>query len=198
MVERLDSEKHDVAQVAQLIYQTDAQILPFVFGKDEKKAVRRIEKLIRMGRNTFGSEHLTVLTEKNFVQGILVGFTAKEKQGFREKTVFPRVFGVFGSIRLLFVMTVLGNLISLHFEPYDYHISNLSVRADCRGKGFGSILLCHAIQQAREKGCKRVVLDVNTQNPNALRLYEKNGFRIAHHNRSKFLPISCYTMQLYL
>ncbi len=45
-----------------------------------------------------------------------------------------------------------------------------------RGKGYGSALLQHAIQSAREKGLKRVELDSGFPREKAHRFYEKTGF----------------------
>ena len=46
-----------------------------------------------------------------------------------------------------------------------------------RGQGIGSFILEAGIKLAREKGCKRAVLDVDIGNEGALRLYQRFGFR---------------------
>jgi ribosomal protein S18 acetylase RimI-like enzyme len=50
------------------------------------------------------------------------------------------------------------------------------VREPARGGGVGRALAQAAIARARERGCRRIELDVNEDNPAALALYEGLGF----------------------
>lgn len=54
----------------------------------------------------------------------------------------------------------------------DDSIEMLFIDSDCRRQGYGSAL----IDFAKEKGATKV--DVNEQNPSALKFYESKGFRI--------------------
>jgi len=57
-------------------------------------------------------------------------------------------------------------------------VSGLGVRQDFHGRGFGEILLRHAINYYLESGREKVVLSVDTGNESgALRLYEKVGMK---------------------
>lgn len=47
---------------------------------------------------------------------------------------------------------------------------------DARRLGVGRALTEAAIERARERGCRRIQLDVNEANPEALALYEGVGF----------------------
>ena len=60
----------------------------------------------------------------------------------------------------------------------EFYISVLSVDKKHRGKGIGSLLLRQAVNTARVRNCKSVLLDVYGDNAAALALYEKFGFRI--------------------
>jgi RimJ/RimL family protein N-acetyltransferase len=52
----------------------------------------------------------------------------------------------------------------------------VSVRQSERGRGIGTKLITHAEAFARERGARRLELDVFAKNEGALRLYEKLGF----------------------
>jgi GNAT superfamily N-acetyltransferase len=58
----------------------------------------------------------------------------------------------------------------------DCWLEDLFVREPARGGGVGRALAQAAIARARERGCRRIELDVNEDNPAALALYEGLGF----------------------
>jgi len=59
----------------------------------------------------------------------------------------------------------------------------LSIEAICvdeesRGKGIGTVLLNHLKTIGKENGCTDMYLTVNEENENAIKVYEKFGFKI--------------------
>ncbi|MDA0808875.1 MAG: GNAT family N-acetyltransferase [Planctomycetota bacterium] len=56
------------------------------------------------------------------------------------------------------------------------NIHDLAVSAKYRGQGVGTMLLDAVAERARELGCCRVTLEVDTANPGAKKLYERSGF----------------------
>ena len=58
-------------------------------------------------------------------------------------------------------------------------IQNLGIVPDHRGRGLGTVLLWHAGVGFREAGLNRMHLEVTGDNPDAMRLYERIGFRVA-------------------
>jgi GNAT superfamily N-acetyltransferase len=58
----------------------------------------------------------------------------------------------------------------------DCLLEDLFVEEPARGSGLGRALVRGAIERARERGCRRMELDVNENNPAALALYESFGF----------------------
>lgn len=57
------------------------------------------------------------------------------------------------------------------------HFSDFCVREDLRGKGIGSRILEFAISYFRENGMQTVRLHVFKDNPSAIRLYTRYGFK---------------------
>lgn len=60
----------------------------------------------------------------------------------------------------------------------DCWLEDLYVRDSSRGEGIGRMLVEEAMESARERGAKRIELDVNASNEAALALYVACGFRI--------------------
>jgi GNAT superfamily N-acetyltransferase len=58
----------------------------------------------------------------------------------------------------------------------DCWLEDLYVSEAARGRGLGSALTNGAIERARERGCKRIELDVSEGNRPAWELYERHGF----------------------
>lgn len=59
-------------------------------------------------------------------------------------------------------------------------IESVRIAREARSQGLGEGLLRYAIEQARAKGCALVQLTSDTQRPEALRFYERLGFRASH------------------
>ncbi|HEX6024221.1 MAG TPA: GNAT family N-acetyltransferase [Solirubrobacter sp.] len=58
----------------------------------------------------------------------------------------------------------------------DCWLEDLFVHESARGTGLGKALTEACIERARARGCKRIELDVNESNTNAIRLYTSLGF----------------------
>lgn len=59
-------------------------------------------------------------------------------------------------------------------------IEAVRIASRLRGQGLGSQLIRHAIDRAREKGCKLVQLTSDNSRQGAHRLYERLGFKASH------------------
>lgn len=75
----------------------------------------------------------------------------------------------------------------------DCWLEDLFVLGEARGAGWGRGLLEAVVELARERGCKRVELDVDEGNAAAQRLYESFGFASSKRPGERVL-----FMQLYL
>jgi ribosomal protein S18 acetylase RimI-like enzyme len=73
------------------------------------------------------------------------------------------------------------------FTPYLTHqggwratIEGVRTSTSVRGKGVGTKLIKWAIQRAEERGCHLVQLTTDKNRPDALRFYERLGFKATH------------------
>ena len=59
-------------------------------------------------------------------------------------------------------------------------IEGVRIAAEQRGRGVGQLMINWAIDQARVRGCRVVQLTTDRQRPDAIRFYQKIGFRPSH------------------
>lgn len=59
----------------------------------------------------------------------------------------------------------------------EFHLGNLAVRLQSRGRGQGRTLLHEALALARQRGCRLATLEVRASNQPAIELYRSFGFR---------------------
>ena len=81
----------------------------------------------------------------------------------------------------------LVGMLQITFIPYLTHIGSwrcliedVRIHIDYRGQGFGEQMFAHAIELAKNKGCTIVQLTSDKQRPDAIRFYEKLGFKATH------------------
>ncbi|BDP34868.1 TPA: GNAT family N-acetyltransferase [Vibrio parahaemolyticus] len=81
----------------------------------------------------------------------------------------------------------LVGMLQITFIPYLTHIGSwrcliegVRIDSDYRGQGFGEKMFEYAIEQAKNKGCTIVQLTSDKQRPDAIRFYEKLGFKATH------------------
>jgi len=67
------------------------------------------------------------------------------------------------------------------------HILTIAVRPELRGQGIGRWLLLYLLDEARQAGCAKVVLEVRPSNEAAIRLYESLGFAVIG-RRKRYYP----------
>jgi GNAT superfamily N-acetyltransferase len=66
-------------------------------------------------------------------------------------------------------------------------IEGVRIAADRRGDGLGAQLVEWAIERARARGCHMVQLTTDKQRPDALRFYQRLGFRATHEGMKRRL-----------
>jgi ribosomal protein S18 acetylase RimI-like enzyme len=65
---------------------------------------------------------------------------------------------------------------SVWWEAEDCWLEDLYVAPEARREGVGRALVEAVIERATARGCRRVELDVNSENPAAMALYHSLGF----------------------
>ena len=101
-------------------------------------------------------------------------FAAIEKDPNNSLVIAEVAGAVAGTLQLTFIpgLTYTGSERA--------QIEGVRVAADQRGSGIGQLMINWAIDQARARGCRVVQLTTDRQRPDAIRFYQKIGFRPSH------------------
>ncbi|MFI0366354.1 GNAT family N-acetyltransferase [Actinomadura sp. 1N219] len=101
-------------------------------------------------------------------------FTAIEKDPNNSVIVAEVAGEIAGTLQLTFIpgLTYTGSERA--------QIEGVRVAASQRGRGLGQDMLNFAIDRARARGCRVVQLTTDRQRPDAVRFYQKIGFRPSH------------------
>ncbi|MFI0482691.1 GNAT family N-acetyltransferase [Actinomadura sp. 9N215] len=104
----------------------------------------------------------------------VTAFTAIEKDPNNTLIVAEVAGEVAGTLQLTFIpgLTYTGSERA--------QIEGVRIAASQRGRGLGQLMIDWAIDQARDRGCRVVQLTTDRQRPDAIRFYQKIGFRPSH------------------
>jgi ribosomal protein S18 acetylase RimI-like enzyme len=196
---KCEINKHNLNDIANLIYQTEPDLTRLFFGKNKTKAIKRLIKLIKNKSNTFSYKHIFIANENEKVYGILLGSTGKEIDRNKERYEILKSIDFLGSLRLHFYDTLIVNRIfTTEIKPEDFYIHVLHVEKTHQSQGIGKNLLKNIEKIVKEKNCDRITLDVSKENTNAIKFYKKIGFTIYDevNYRLALTEINVYKMQL--
>jgi ribosomal protein S18 acetylase RimI-like enzyme len=179
--------------VAQLIYQTDDVLFPFLFGKIDK-AIPKLVDLIALEHNSFSYKHIIAYTENEEILGILLGYNPEEIVSEKEDRDFSNVFSKL-EIFSLFCKHMILKPLDDKSDIDGFYIQNISVDEHHRGKGIGTQLIEHCFNEVRQKGINSVFLDVTIENEKAKKLYERKGFSVIKKKNLLFSLGGIYRMK---
>jgi len=170
----------DAPHITRLVLFSAPTFLPAVFGPGIDRAVEEMAA----GQGTlFSHEHAVIAEEAGTVRGMLLAYSGVVKAAQDPRTGLA-LLGVLrtGMIRRLPRLLKLQSTIG-RIGKNEYYISNVAVYPEQRGRGIGSLLIARASDEAQKSAIVRLVLDVETENPDAQRLYERLGFRVVNESR---------------
>ena len=160
---------------AELMEMSAPEYFPDLLGRKFKELFRA---LFLEEENLFSHEHVIFAVYENRIAGMLLGYDwkAKEREEKRTGWLMLKALG-FDFLRQLpaFISAASG---SGKLEEGDYYISNVAVYPEFRGKGIGKVLMLKAEELAEQSGARRVALDVEKDNENAIRIYKRLGYSI--------------------
>lgn len=165
---------NDAPHIGRLILTSADEFLTALFGP---RVARALEHLASGGGTLFSHEHAWIAETKDAVAGMLLGYTGRDKvaQDLRTGAALflalgPGILGRLG--RLMAARSAVSFV-----APQEFYLSNVAVYPELQGRGIGSLLISHAERQAAREGAHAIVLDVETDNEEAVSLYERLGFR---------------------
>lgn len=182
--ETFDSEIHDVFKVAKLVYDVDFRTFDILF-KNSSKAIEAIADDLRKHKV---EHYFKVILDDDNILGILSAYTYKTHHKFH-----------FKSIRLMMV-DILDHFVLSNIQEDDFYLAEIAIEESWRGKGLGRKVMSDAIDYAKSKNYKRIILDADFRNDGAKSLYENLGFTVFDKKSLKFgsFERGMYNMELIL
>jgi len=165
----------DAPDIARLVLLSAPHFLPAVFGPG---IARALEGLAAGQGTLFGHEHALMAEEEGGVRGMLLGYAGQAKGAQDLRTGLALLLLLRSDMvrrlpALLKSQSAVGRI-----RRDEYYISNVAVYPEHRGRGIGALLVARARDEAGRAGASRMVLDVETDNPDAQRLYQRLGFAV--------------------
>jgi len=81
--------------------------------------------------------------------------------------------------------SVVGYICTRHVLD-EGHILNLAVHKDFRRRGIATELMQRVLEELKEKGCRLLYLEVRVSNIDAIKFYERFGFKVASFRRKYY------------
>jgi ribosomal protein S18 acetylase RimI-like enzyme len=189
-LKKLDTNVHDLQLVSELIYETDKDLFKIFFDKDRDKALLKLQKIIKAGNNCYGREHIYVAEDDSArVTGILTAFRGDEIKFLDEAKVYADTMGILDFLKMVLVKPIFDRISASSIGGDDFYIGNIAVDPNIRGGGIGTFLLKESFKIAKDKNCKRMLLDVLFYNMKAKQWYEKHGFKVYGEKRFKWFGL---------
>ena len=157
-----------------LILFTGEKIFYSIFGKNVKNILKN---LYREKENQFSYEFTNFIEVQNKICGMLLSYSYDDK-----KKVELNTGRFLLKIMKIDFLKIFPNLLKSFFvleklDKGDYYISNIATYPSFRGMGLGTKLLTFSEDVAKNRKMKRLVLEVEKENENAIKVYEKFGFK---------------------
>ncbi|HQJ56263.1 MAG TPA: GNAT family N-acetyltransferase [Caldisericia bacterium] len=157
-----------------LILFTGEKIFYSIFGKNVKDILKN---LYSKKENQFSYEFTNFIEVQNKICGMLLSYSYDDK-----KKVELNTGRFLLKIMKIDFLKIFPNLLKSFFvleklDKGDYYISNIATYPSFRGMGLGTKLLTFSEDVAKNRKMKRLVLEVEKENKNAIKVYENFGFK---------------------
>jgi ribosomal protein S18 acetylase RimI-like enzyme len=200
------AKKEDAPTLAKISYLAGGGTFDLLL-KGLKHGVQPTEVMTALSEaeNTEYSYHYfyVAVTEGKILGGInVISVANRYKLAPNINPILQKKFGfvVIQLIKFLFRARHLKGMQSLKAPKNSMHINDVAVFPEYQGLGIGQKLIKYAIAQARRENCDYVSLYVWKDNMEAIRFYQKLGFRLkksASIRRHKYLPHDEMCLMLY-
>lgn len=165
----------DAQDFSQLILLSAATFFPSIFASNTEEVMR---KIFQQTGNLFSFEHSYFIEVNDKIAGMALGYNWEQKRReelhtglllvkYLKWSFFTRIF------YLLKAQGIVGKV-----SENEYYLSNIAVYPEFRALGLGTKLFSEIKRESEKTKANKIVLDVETNNKKAVRLYEKLGYVI--------------------
>ena len=126
----------------------------------------------------FSPPHLRVLRHEGRVVGMLAALTGADLAECRLRAALAITkSGLLTGDTAVSQRLRLAGQTLLKLGRDDFYLSRIATAEAARGKGLGELMIRATEREARERGCRRVALEVAPASEAAVRLYRREGFQ---------------------
>ena len=165
----------DAQDFSQLILLSAVTFFPSIFTFNAEEIMR---KIFQQPGNLFSFEHSYFIEVNDKIAGMALGYNWEQKRReelytglllvkYLKWSFFTRIF------YLLKAQGIVGKV-----SENEYYLSNIAVYPKFRALGLGKKLFSEIKRESEKTGANEIVLDVETNNKRAIKLYEKLGYII--------------------
>jgi len=163
----------DADDFSRLLLLSGPDVTVFFFGPNAGDIAKR---LFRQPRNLFSFEHSHFIEVNGRTAGMVLGYSWEHKE--REEGHFGWLLLKYMKWRVLTKIPFWLKARKLEeIEEDEYYIASIAIYPEFRGLGLGTRLLSE-IEQELGKTSDKIVLDVETHNQRAIKLYQRLGYNI--------------------
>jgi len=173
MITIRNAKPEDGLDFAKLVL-ISAAYFTFLFGGNIEAV---LQNFFSHRSNLFSYKNTCILELNGQVAGMVLGYDwqTKKRENLRTGFLMVKNFGI--RIFCMFVLLIKFNRTAGKIFPGDYYISNIAIYPKYRRTGLGKKLLLETESRAKEAGAKRIILDVQKYNYDALSFYKNLGYR---------------------
>ena len=171
-----------IREIAALVWSTDPELMVCLFQNEDLWHTAAAEEW-RRGRGLITPQNTISAFADGRLCGATLGFPAHRAAAiFGEAQEVQRASLPASDVAQFDIGFAAMERLFPEPDPGAFHVMELAVAPDARGRGIGRALLVAAAERARAEGCTSLALDVAADNP-AVRLYRSLGFEVAVETR---------------
>jgi ribosomal protein S18 acetylase RimI-like enzyme len=174
---------HQCDAAAPLMWDTNPSFFAYLFGGDEKTALRFLARQFEAERSIYSHAHCTTALAGDRLLGIELGWDRDTQRELLGETM--QLAAALLSVDQLAHFRAASSLL-LYLAPpiprHTYYVLHLAAARDGRGKGMGARLLNEAFARARARGYPQCQLDVAKEN-RAVQSYQRLGMEVLSESR---------------
>lgn len=168
--------KHEDDQdFAELALFTGPELFPALFGPNVKNVWR---KAFHHRRTCFSFEHTLFIEADGEIAGMALTYSYEAKKKEELRSLIPILrYLKWDFFKQVWYLYKAGGIL-VQIAEGDHYLSNIAVYPRFRGLGYGAKLIEVIEEEARTAGSRRMVIELETDNEKAVKLYERLGYKI--------------------
>lgn len=190
-----NGRKSDVRIAAELMHSTFEGFSRYLFGTDDEEAIiKYFRELWLKKHNRLSSEYSYIVRDGDKPIGLISCYGGS----FIDKMFLPTLWAIMqvdhGMLKYITTHPhyLHALLASPEATPKEFYIFMIAVSPEHQNEGIGTQLLKFADEEALSMGYKKCSLLVRRENINAIRFYERNGYKKVRSYRK--YPMNFYKM----